>query len=392
MSEQTWDVVIVGGGVIGSAIAYFLAAEPAFDGTILVVEREPAYTRASTPLSVGGVRHQFSTAENIHMSLFATQFMRRSGELLAVDDIVPDVAWRENGYLFLASAAGRDILERNHTLQTRLGADIELLDAAALATRFPGLAADDLAAGGYGVGGEGWLDPYSLLQAFKRKARALGVTYIEDAVSAIDTTAGRVGAVECAQAGRQVCGAVINAAGTAAPRVAAMAGIAALPIHARKRCVFLFAADGAGRDWPLVVDPSGVYFRPEGDQFVCGVGPEPDPDCDDFNVDDSLFEQVIWPVLARRVPAFEALRAGAAWAGHYAVNTLDHNAILGPHPDVANFYFANGFSGHGLQQSPAVGRYLSELIAFNEARTLDLRAFGYDRVRTDVPIHEFNVV
>lgn len=392
MSEQNWDVAIIGGGVVGSSIAYFLASEPAFAGRIAVIEREPSYEHAATGLSAGGVRHQFSTAQNIQMSLFATDFLRRSSELLAVDEWVPDVGYHEQGYLFLASAAGHDILQQNHALQTTQGADIEWLDSQALETRFPGLNTDDLVAGCYGLSGEGWLDPFGLLQAFKRKARSLGVTYIEDDVVAVETQANRVHAVDCAQTGRHDCALAINAAGARAARVAAMAGIDEFPVRSRKRCIYTFEADGAGADWPLTVDPSGVYFRPEGNQFLCGVGPEPDPDCEDFIVDDSLFEEVIWPVLANRIPAFEALRPGACWAGHYAYNTLDQNAILGPHPEIENFYFANGFSGHGLQQSPAVGRYLSELIAFGEARTLDLSGFGYARIRADAPIREINVV
>jgi len=398
MSEQApdtrmYDIIIAGGGVIGSSIAYFLAAEPAFDGRVAVIEPAPSYAHASTSLSAGGVRHQFSSAENIRMSLFATEFLRTIGERLAVDDIVPDVGFHENGYLFLATEPGRDVLQHNHALQTEQGADIEWLDSAALAARFPELATADLAAGTYGRSGEGWLNPYGLLQAFKRKARALGVTYIEDEVTGVDVADGRVTAAECAQRGRLDCGLLINAVGArGAARLAALAGIDDLPVRPRKRCMFVFEAAGAGRDWPLTVDPSGVYFRPEGDQFVCGVGPEPDPDCKDFDVDTALFEEVIWPTLAQRVPAFEALRPGAAWAGHYAYNTLDQNAILGPHPEIGNFWFANGFSGHGLQQSPAVGRYLSELAAFGEARTLDLATFGFERVTAGRPIREMNVV
>jgi len=389
---QSWDVIIIGGGVIGSSIAYFLAAEPGFDGRVLVVERAPGYRQASTSLSVGGVRHQFSTEQNIAMSLYATEFLRDIGTHLAVDDWVPNVSFRENGYLFLASAAGREVLEHNFAEQTRLGADIQWLEPAALARRFPGLAVDDIVAGTYGASGEGWLDPYALLQAFKRKARALGVTYIEDEVVDVEVDAGRVQAVSCAQSGRHACATLINAAGAGAARIAAMAGIDDLPVRARKRCVFLFEADGAGADWPLTVDPSGVYFRPEGNGFLCGVGPDPDPDCDDFDVEHDLFEQVLWPALAQRIPAFEALRPGAAWAGHYAYNTLDQNAILGPHPELAGFYFANGFSGHGLQQSPAVGRYLSELVSYGAPRTLDLSAFGFERIRAGQAIRELNVV
>lgn len=391
-SARAWDVIIAGGGVIGSSIAYFLAAEPGFDGRVLVIERAPGYHQASTSLSVGGVRHQFSTEQNIAMSLYATEFLHTISTHLAVDDWVPNVSFRENGYLFLASEAGQLVLQDNHATQTRLGADIEWLNPGALASRFPGLNTHDIVAGTYGLSGEGWLDPHGLLQAFKRKARSLGVTYIEDEVVAVEADDKRVTAVRCVKSGRHACGTLVNAAGTGAARLAAAAGIHDLPVHSRKRCVFLFEADGAGSDWPLTVDPSGVYFRPEGNQFLCGVGPEPDPDCDDFIVDDSVFEEVIWPTLANRIPAFEALRPGACWAGHYAYNTLDQNAILGPHPEMGNFYFANGFSGHGLQQSPAVGRYLSEQVAFGEPRSLDLSALGYERIRAGRAVREHNVV
>ena len=187
--------------------------------------------------------------------------------------------------------------------------------------------------------------------------------------------------------GRKIAaGSIVDAAGPAAADVAAMAGIDDLPVRSRKRLVFTFECGvkphgvkpyGAKpHGYPLVVDPSGIYFRPEGDKFVCGVSPpaDRDPDCRDFAVDHRLFEEVLWSGLARRVPAFDALRAGTAWAGRYAFNVRDQNAVLGPHPEVRNFYFANGFSGHGLQQSPAVGRALAELIAFGCFRTLDLAA------------------
>lgn len=392
MTQRAFDVVIVGGGVIGSAVAYFLAAQETFDGRIAVVERDPSYRQCSTTLSAGGIRHQFSTPENIHMSLFGTEFLRHIGDYLAVGDLVPELDFVENGYLLLASDAGRETLARNHRLQVSLGADIRLLSTAGLSERFPWLNVDDLAAGGFGASGEGWLDPYSLLQAFRRKARSLGVEYVEDEVVAIGRQGDSVCSVTLAKGGEMTCGAVVDAAGTRAAQVARLAGIDDLPVHCRKRCVFVFQADGPPRDCPLTVDPGGVYFRPEGDQFICGIGPDPDPDCDDFAIETALFEEVIWPALAHRVPAFEALRTGAAWAGHYAYNVEDQNAILGPHSQIGNFYFANGFSGHGLQQAPAVGRYLSELIAFGGPRTLDLGVFSFERFRSGRLVRELNVV
>jgi len=353
---QQTDVAIVGGGVIGSAVAYFLAADPGFGGSIAVIERDPTYAAASTALSVGSVRQQFSTPENIRMSLFGAEFIAGIGEHLAVGDEAPDVGWHKAAYLFLATEKGRPILEANHAVQRENGAVNVLLSAAELAERFPWLRTDDLAAGSLGLEHEGWLDPYALLNAFRRKA-------------------------------------VVNAAGPHAGRVAGLAGIE-LPVRPRKRFVYVFDCRASLSVNQLVIDPSGVYFRPEGAQFIGGVSPpeEEDEDCLDLEVRYELFEERVWPVLAHRVPAFEELKLLRAWAGHYEYNTVDQNAILGAHPEIGNFYFANGFSGHGVQQAPAAGRAIAELIVDGRYRTLDLARFGYDRIVRNDPIRELNVV
>lgn len=385
------DVVIVGGGVVGSAIAYFLGAEPGFHGRVTVVERDPAYRSCSTALSAGGIRQQFSARENIAMSLFGIEFLRRAGEHLAVGGVRPEISLREQGYLFLASERGEPVLARNHRLQNEMGADVRWLDAAALRQRFPWLTVADLAAGTVGESGEGWMDPFALLQAFRRKAIDLGVEYRHDTVCGVERAGARVGAVRLHSGERIACGVLVDAAGRNAAALARMAGIADLPVASRKRSVFMFQAKQLPA-CPLVVDPSGVYFRPEGNGYIAGVSPEVDPDCEDFEVQHELFEAVIWPALAHRIADFEALRPGAAWAGHYAYNVVDQNAILGPHPQVSNFFFANGFSGHGLQQSPATGRYLSELITFGAARTLDLSALSFTRFAHGAAVRELNVV
>ena len=189
------------------------------------------------------------------------------------------------------------------------------------------------------------------------------------------------------------CSTVINAAGTGARDLAQCAGIA-LPIESRKRSVFHFTSPAQTDRCPLVVDPSGAYFRPEGNGYICGVSPpkDQDPECNDFEVQHALFDEVLWPVLAARVPGFEAARVKSAWAGHYDMNTLDCNVILGAHPEVDNLLFANGFSGHGMQQAPAAGRALSELVTYGQYRTLDLSAFGWRRVLENKPLLEINVV
>jgi glycine/D-amino acid oxidase-like deaminating enzyme len=269
-----------------------------------------------------------------------------------------------------------------------------LLEAKELGERFPWLRTDDLAAGTLGLEGEGWLDPYSLLRAFRAKARDQGVTFLDDRVVGLGVETGRVSFALLEKLGPAPVGAVVNAAGPRARDVARMAGILDLPVESRKRFVYRFRCQEPVEGVPLTVDPSGVYFRPEGPEFLCGVSPPEAEDAEttDLEMDYGLFHDTIWPVLAHRVPAFQAIRLGFSWAGHYAVNTVDHNAILGPHPDVPNLYLANGFSGHGLQQSPAVGRALSELLLDGEYRTLDLSRMGIERLAAGELLLERNVV
>jgi FAD-dependent oxidoreductase domain-containing protein 1 len=387
------DVVIVGGAVVGSAAAYFLSAQTGFKGSVLVVEKDFTYEQSATSRSAASIRHQFSTPENIRMSQFGTHFIQNIGDYLAVDGDVLDVGFHEGGYLFLATMAGRDVLEANHRVQRSLGVDVALLAPAQLQARFPWLNTSDLSAGSLGLSGEGWLDAYGLMQAFRRKAVSLGAEYQQAQVTAVQRAGRAISAVTLSDGTTVNCGMLINAAGTGAPALAQSAGIF-LPVQSRKRCVFFFSTPAEVSQCPLVIDPSGAYFRPEGSGFICGISPpdDQDPECFDFGVQHGLFDDVLWPTLAARVPGFEAARVQNAWAGHYDVNTLDHNVILGAHPEVDNLLFANGFSGHGMQQSAAVGRALSELVTFGSYRTLDLSAMGWARVIEQRPLLEINVV
>jgi glycine/D-amino acid oxidase-like deaminating enzyme len=390
---DSFDVVIVGGAAVGSAAAYFLASEPAFRGSVLVLERDPSYRDCATTRSLASIRHQFSTPENIRLSMFGTAFLRRAHEHLAVGGEGPAVGLREPGYLFLATEAGLPVLQANHRVQRAEGADVLLLPAAGLAERFPWLRTEDLAAGSLGLSGEGWLDAHALMHGFRRKALSLGVSYRHAHVTGLQRHGRRVDTVQLADGTRLRCGWVINAAGTGAAALAGSAGIE-LPVQARKRCVFHFGSPAQLTGCPLVIDPTGLYFRPEGAGFLCGIAPAEaeDPECHDFEVPLAWWEDRLWPALAHRVPGFEAARLLGAWAGHYDVNTLDHNTIIGAHPAVDNLLFANGFSGHGLQQSPAVGRALSELVVHGGFRSLDLRALGWQRVLENRPLRELNVV
>ena len=396
------DVVIVGGAAIGSSIAYHLAAHPGFSGSIVVVEKDPTYARAASALSAASIRQQYSSAINIKISLFGIEFLRDIGTHLAVDGEAPAIDLHEGGYLYLASEAGKSVLLENYAVQKQEGADIALFDRAGLARQFPWLNVEDLDCGTWGRTGEGWFDGWAVMQAFRRKARALGVRYVNDEVVGIEKTGQAISHVRLASGERLGCGVVINAAGAQGREVAAMAGVD-IPVVPKKRFVFTFHCKTPLANVPLLIDPSGAWCRPEGHAdatgqlFIGSIGPDagdedPPMAADDFEVDAHLFEDRIWPALAHRIPAFEQIRPGRAWAGPYDMNLFDHNAILGPVSGIDGFLLANGFSGHGLQQSPAVGRGLAEYVIFDEYRSLDLSDLGFDRIAAKRPVLEKCVI
>ncbi len=386
--------VVIGGAIMGSAAATFLAMRPDWHGRIVVVERDLTYRTSSTTLSAASIRLQFSTPLNIELSRFGVHLIKHLDDLLGVPgQRAPEVDFVERGYLFLATAAGVPVLEHNHAVQREAGVEVALLSPAELRTRFPWMTVDDLAAGSLGLGNEGWFDAYALLQAFRAKARSLGVEYLTGEAVAIEYD-DAVRAVRLADGRRIETDWVVNAAGPRAAGVAAMVGTD-LPVRPRKRNVYHFECRATLADAPLTIDPSGIYFRPEGPNWISGFSPraaDPDPDTFDLDVDRAAWEAKVWPVLAHRVEAFGAIRLLDAWAGHYEVNTVDHNAVVGAHPTLPNFLFANGFSGHGLQQAPAVGRGLAEWIVTGGWETLDLSPFGFDRIAGNRPIRELNVV
>lgn len=376
-------VVIVGGGAIGSSIAYHLAADPAFAREVVVVERDPTYARASSALSASSIRQQFSTPLNIRLSRFGIGFLRRARELLDVD-----LGLKEPGYLFLASASGEDVLRANNAVQRAEACAVELLDRAALRARFPWISDDGIVLASHGTANEGWFDGPALMQAFRRQARKRGVTYLADEVVGLSAHAVTLRAGDRIEAGT-----IVIAAGAWSGEVAALAGIE-LPVEPRRRSVFVFDVRDSPGPTPLTIDPSGVWFRPEGRFFIGGTTPAEGNDRPGapLEVQHQEWDDRVWPALANRVPAFEAAKAVNAWAGYYEYNTFDQNGIVGRHPATDSLIFATGFSGHGIQQSPAVGRAVAELITHGAYRTLDLAPFGYERISAGRPIRELNVV
>lgn len=387
-----FDIVIVGGGVVGSSAAYYLRKH-GFAGSIAIVEKDTTYQQCCTALSAGGIRQQFSTPENIELSKFGLKLVRSLKDEFGPD---ADVGFKEQGYLILASEDGLPILEENHRVQIAHGADNVLLKGDDLAARFSWLLTDDLAGGCFGLSGEGWLDPYSLMSLLRKAAVAKGVEVIAGEVKAIAHDGHAVSSLTLASGEVIGCGALVNAGGTGAGAIAAMAGIG-LPVGPRKRYIYVLDCPSASEALhlaPLTVQPSGVWFRPEGRNFICGLSPEEheEPEVMDWEVDYSFFDDRIWPGLAERIPSFEAVKVVGAWVGQYDYNALDQNAVIGRHPEIANFYFANGYSGHGLQQGPASGNAIAELIVHGGYRAIDLRRFGFERVLRNAPLFEKNVI
>jgi glycine/D-amino acid oxidase-like deaminating enzyme len=229
---------------------------------------------------------------------------------------------------------------------------------------------------------------------FRRLAQAAGAEYLRGEVVALEMQRSRVAAVRLDDGRRIGCGHFVNAAGGQGAVVAAMAGIA-IPVERRKRTVFSFVAQTRPEgQLPLMIDPSGVWCRPEGAGFIAGSAPDPDPavEAEDFAPRHGEWEETVWPALAARSRAFEAVKLTGFWAGHYDMNTLDQNAIVGPHPEITNFHLANGFSGHGLQQAPAIGRGIAEMILHGGYRSLDLSPLGYARIAEGRPFLERAVI
>lgn len=370
------DVAIVGAGIMGASVAYWLKRlRPEL--SVALIERDRTFSRASSALSASSIRRQFSSPVNIRMSLFGAQFLREMG-----------IAFNEAGYLYLGA---RPVLEKLNAVQRQCGADVALLDPERLAARFPWLNVSDVEAGSLGLSGEGWFDGAALHMALLLGARSAGAKVIDGEALGFSMHGHSIQAIELAGGASIACRHAVNAAGPWARRLAARAGID-LPVHARRRTVFVLSCPAPLQDCPLLIDPTGFWFRPDGDVFIAGDEPAHDEDDLPLEPDLAAFDEALWGRMAHRVPAFEALRLERAWAGYYEMNLFDQNAIIGPHPKVANLWFINGFSGHGMQHAPAAGRGLAELIVGGRYETLDLSPLRFERVVEGKPLVEANII
>lgn len=402
INEQTparkhYDVVIVGGAAMGSSAAWFLASNTDFDGSVLIVERDPSFEFASSSHTNSCMRQQFSSETNIRVSQFAADFVRNFRAHMGDDPRVPELPFQCFGYLYLAdNEPFANSLRKLQQLQAGLGVGTEILSPEEIVDQYPFYCVDDIVAGSLNTVDEGYFDSNTMIDWWRRSARERGCEFIANEVVAMKpNTVGNAIRSVSLKSGEQIsCGYVVNTSGPRAALTAAMAGID-IPVEPRKRYTYIFSAETPlSRDLPLTVDPSGVHVRTEGNYYMAGCPPDIDPATayDDFREDHRLWDEKVWPALATRIPQFESIKLINSWVGHYAYNTFDRNAILGPHTEIDNLLFACGFSGHGMQQSPAMGRGISELVTYGEFRKLDLGDFSFSRMAENKPLIEKAVI
>jgi glycine/D-amino acid oxidase-like deaminating enzyme len=384
------DIVVIGGGAIGSAVAYFLKALDPGVG-VSVIERDPRYELASTPRASGGVRRLFSLPENVELSKFSIGFFEDFAGTMAVAGQPPDIGFRKNGYLFIVPPEDRAVLRRNHDRQQRLGCNVSWLEPAELQQMFPSMYVADLGAAVHSPE-DGWLDPHSVLMGFRNKARSMGAEFMADEVVGLSRTERTVTAAQLRFGGQIYASHFVNAAGAWAKDIGAMLGIT-VPIEPLRRYEHFFECQESIEPLPYIKDTKRLAFRPEGTGYSGGVPTLAEPRGYNFSVDGCYFERVVWPELAHRFPQFERTRCTRTMPGLYDQNDFDGNAIIGPGADgLGNFHLLAGFSGHGLMHAPGCGRALAELILTGSYQTIDLARLGWQRLRDGTPLREQGII
>jgi FAD-dependent oxidoreductase domain-containing protein 1 len=384
------DIVVIGGGAIGSAAAYFLKLADAAV-SVTVVERDPTYERASTPRASGGVRRLFSLPENIELSQFSIAFFEQFPQTMAVGGQRADIGFIRNGYLFIVPPAGREVLRRNLRTQLRLGCQVRWLEPAELQQLYPSMNVADLGAAVHSPE-DGWLDPYSVLTGFRNKARSLGAQFVTGEVTGLARAATEVSTAILASGQRIEAAQFVNAAGAWAREICGLLG-ARVPIEPLRRFEHYFECQDPIEPLPYIKDTGRLAFRPEGRGYSGGVPTLAEPRGVNFRTDPAYFERAVWPALAQRFPQFERTRCLRTLPGLYDQNDFDGNVIIGPGLDgLRNFHLLAGFSGHGLMHAPGCGRALAELLLTGRYQTIDLSRFGWQRVPDGAPLPEQGII
>jgi len=371
---QTAEVVIIGGGIVGSSIAYHLT-EAGCKG-VLVIERETAQGKGSTGKSMGGVRAQFSTTLSIQMSLYSIPFYASFDERLGYP-----ADYRPQGYMFCATSEKQLAYVRaNYQKQVELGLkNVRLIKADEIRSMYPQLRSDDIVGGSF-CSTDGFVDPYSAMIGFMSWAADHGGTlWKHTEVTAIQHDSRGVSGVTTTR-GVLATRKVVNAAGPWAAEVGNLAGVT-LPIEPlRRMLVPTEPFDQFPHSAPMIIDMSnGFHFRPEALGFLLAWNDPEETTGYKMDFEPSFIEKILIRA-ADRVPIFEnlAVNPKRAWAGLYEM-TPDHHPILGEAPELPGFYLANGFSGHGVMHAPATGKILSDLILTGETDLIDVSLLGLNR-------------
>lgn len=378
MNNQ-FDLIIVGGGIMAGSLAYNLLND-GYTGSIAILEKDRTYEYSSTPRSEGGIRQTFSTEINIKMSQYSYQVYKRFEEEMAIDGELSLIDFKQHGYLYLLNNKTLPVFKEIMKMQDSLGVKAQLMDQKETKEFFPELNVEDLE-GSVLDPDAGNIDPYSVLQAYIKKIKRMGGTFIYDEVEAILHENQKVTGVKLKNGEKYHAPIVVNAAGAWAGELSRTVGID-IPVKPLRRQLFSIDTKNKFQNHiPFTFDPTGLHFRSEGSKIVVGWANDV-PYEYNFRLEKALFEDKIWPVLAERSPNFEQVKLERGWAGLYDYNYIDHNAIIGGHPSMKGYYVITGFSGHGFQHAPAAGKGLSELIRLGKFETIDMSSLSIERFAT----------
>lgn len=379
-------IVIVGGGIIGSCIAYHLALAGAAADTV-VVEPDPTYEWAATPRAVGGVRLQHALPENVEMSLYGDGVYSDFAAQVTGGTVSFDPQFHRIGYLYqVAGPAEVAALHDLARMQSALGVEVHLLDRAALRARYPSFHFGGVDAAALSPA-DGQIDPHAALMGFRRAAEGRGVRFLRDRVAAIEVRDGLVASARLEGGGTLPVDTLVNAANCWAREVCAMVGMD-VPIEPVRRQTFQFDIQGELEPIPAMRHASGFAMRRLRQGFLTGYTEPGEPAGFRWELDHDVFDTVLWPALAEQSAAFEAVKAKGGWVGHYDMNRLDGNPVIDRFPGAPNFILAAGFSGHGLQHGPAVGRAVKELVLDGGFRSIDLSRLSFRRVQDGIPLQD----
>ncbi|OBZ95663.1 FAD-dependent oxidoreductase [Pararhizobium polonicum] len=384
------DIVVIGGGAIGAAVAYYLKSMDA-SVAVTVIERDPSYNIASTPRASGGVRRLFSLPENIALSNYSIPFFDTFAETMALDGVAADIGLKKNGYLFIVPPGSIDMLKQNYDIELSMGCNVVWLTPDELKHKFPSMNVSDLGAAVHSPD-DGWLDPHSVLMGFRKKARSLGAEFVADEVVGLTRDGATVRTVVLKSGETIAAGHFVNAAGAWAKDICEMLGFK-VPIEPLRRFEHYFESEDPIEPLPYLKDPERLAFRPEGKGYSGGVPTLAEPRGYNFEIDHDYFENIVWPALAHRFPQFEKTKCKNSLPGLYDQNDFDGNVIIGPGADgLSNFHMLAGFSGHGLMHAPGCGLAMAELLLKGRFETIDLSRFGWQRLLDGTPLRERGII